>query len=135
MGLVTKILKKNDNEYRSQDAKDALELEVDNLLVLVSGILNLLPGSKLSWFLGPPFSRLFGILGIKDFEADSRKFKYRVVLQGSNMKDLNNNDVFFSDTSNAPTNMACIRSVMHTLSYQGGMFLKLMLDKLTFNRS
>ena len=48
MGLVTKILKKNDNEYRSQDAKDALELEVDNLLVLVSGILNLLPGSKLS---------------------------------------------------------------------------------------
>ena len=36
------------------------------------------------------------------------------------MKDLNNNDVFFSDTSNAPTNMACIRSVISYAQLSGG---------------
>ncbi len=36
------------------------------------------------------------------------------------MKDLNNNDVFFSDTSNAPTNMACVRSVIAYSQLSGG---------------
>ena len=120
MGLVTKILKKNDNEYHSQDAKDAIALEVNKLIG--AGVWDIKPIAKSKAMLipGATFSRLFGILGIKDFEADSRKFKYRVVLQGSNMKDLNNNDVFFADTSNAPTNMACIRSVIAYSQLSGG---------------
>ncbi len=32
MGLVTKILKRNDNEYHSQDVKDAIALEVNELI-------------------------------------------------------------------------------------------------------
>ena len=32
MGLVTEILKKSDNEYHSQDAKDAIALEVNKLI-------------------------------------------------------------------------------------------------------
>ena len=41
------------------------------------------------------FSRIFGILGIKDVESTTAKYKYRVVLQGSNVKDHNNNNVYF----------------------------------------
>ena len=58
------------------------------------------------------FSRIFGILGLKDSETDSSKFKHRIVVQGSNMKDVNNEHVFYNDTSSAPTNMVCTRSVI-----------------------
>ena len=49
---------------------------------------------------------------VKDVESTTAKYKYRVVLQGSNVKDHNNNNVYFSDTTSAPTNMTCIRSVI-----------------------
>ena len=56
-------------------------------------------------------SRIFGILGIKDVESSTSKYKYRVVLQGSNVKDAGHNNVYFADTSSAPTNMTWVRSV------------------------
>ena len=121
MGLITKVLNKKDSEYHSQEAKDAILTEVNKLIT--AGVWDTQPVSRRDASRIHPdatFSRLFGILGIKDFEAASRKFKYRVVVQGSNMKDINNNDVFFSDTSNAPTNMACIRSIVAYSQLSGG---------------
>ena len=47
-------------------------------------------------------------------------YKYRVVLQGSNVKDDGGNNVYFADTSSAPTNMICIRSVMSYGHLSGG---------------
>ena len=38
-------------------------------------------------------------------------FKARIVLQGTSMKDSFGDDVFYSDTSSAPSSMSCIRSV------------------------
>ena len=66
------------------------------------------------------FSRIFGILGIKDVESSTSKYKYRVVLQGSNVKDAGHNNVYFADTSSAPTNMTCIRSVLAYGHLSGG---------------
>lgn len=113
MGLITKILKKTDHEYHGQEAKDATDAEITKLLK--AGVWDAKPITRKEAARIHPdatFAKLFGILGIQDFEAASRKFKYRVLIQGSKMKDFNNNDVFFSDTSNAPPNMACIRTVV-----------------------
>ena len=41
-------------------------------------------------------------------------------MQGSNVKDDGGNNVYFSDTSSAPTNMTCIRSVMSYGHLTGG---------------
>ena len=121
MGLVTKILTKKDNEYYSQGAKDAVKAEVSRLInATVWDTKPLSRHDAVRLHPDATFSRLFGILGIKDYEANTAKYKYRVVVQGSNMKDINNNDVFFADTSNAPTNMACIRSVIAFSQASGG---------------
>ena len=37
-----------------------------------------------------------------------------------NVKDFENNDVFFSDTSSAPTSMCCIRNVLAYSHLHGG---------------
>ncbi len=65
-------------------------------------------------------SSFFCILGIKDVDSSASKHKYRVVLQGSNVKDAGHNNVYFSDTSSAPTNMTCIRSVLAYGQLSGG---------------
>ena len=58
------------------------------------------------------FSRLFPILGIKNWETiDIRKYKGRIVVQGSNMRDVDGRDAIFVDTSSAPSNMAAMKSV------------------------
>jgi hypothetical protein len=49
-------------------------------------------------------------MGIKNWDTDAPTYKGRVVLQGSNMKDYHGNEVFYADTSSAPTSMGCIRS-------------------------
>ena len=121
MGLVTKILTKNDNEYHSPDARIAMDKEIDKLVL--AGVWDTKPLSKRqaeAMFPDATFSRIFGILGIKDVESNTAKYKYRVVLQGSNVKDHNNQNVYFADTSNAPTNMACIRSVIAYGQLSGG---------------
>ncbi|CAE8634210.1 unnamed protein product, partial [Polarella glacialis] len=41
-------------------------------------------------------------------------------MQGSNVKDSDNNSVFFQDTSSAPTCMSCIRSVVSYGQLSGG---------------
>ena len=66
------------------------------------------------------FSLLFHILGIKDWESATAKYKARVFLQGSNVKDDSGNHVYFNDTSSAPTNMTCIRSVVSYGQLSGG---------------
>ena len=58
------------------------------------------------------FSGLFEILGLKNSEDPlTAKYKARIVVQGSNVKDGWGEHVYFADTSSAPTNMAAIRSV------------------------
>ena len=59
-------------------------------------------------------------MGIKHIESSTSKYKYRVVLQGSNVKDAGRNDVYFADTSSAPTDMTCIRSVLAYGHLSGG---------------
>ena len=118
MGLVTKFLTKNDSEYHSQGACDAMNLEIDKLVA--AGVWDEAPIAKHSAPKGASFSRIFCILGIKDVESDSAKYKCRVVLQGSNVKDCNNTNVYFADTSSAPTNMACVRSVLAYGQLSGG---------------
>ena len=53
-------------------------------------------------------------------ESATAKYKYRVVLQGSNVKDDGGNNVYFNDTASAPTNMSCIRSVIAYGHLTGG---------------
>ena len=80
MGLVTKILTKNDSEYHSVDAKTAIDLEITKLVT--AGVWDVMPVSK-AWaeheHKDASFSRIFGILGIKDVESKTAKYKYRVV--------------------------------------------------------
>ncbi len=121
MGLVTKILSKNDSEYHSAGAKAAIDTEITKLVT--AGVWDVKPVPK-RWaedkYKDASFSRIFGILGIKDVESSTSKFKYRVVLQGSNVKDAGHNNVYFADTSSAPTNMTCIRSVLAYGHLSGG---------------
>ena len=121
MGLVTKILTKNDNEYHAPEAKIAIDTEITKLVT--AGVWDVMPVSK-AWaeskHKDASFSRIFGILGIKDVESSTSKYKYRVVLQGSNVKDAGHNNVYFADTSSAPTNMTCIRSVFSLWSFIRG---------------
>ena len=121
MGMVTKILNKNASEYHSDGAKQAIHTEINKLIT--AGVWDEKPISKKQaerTHSDATFSRIFGILGIKDVESTSAKFKYRVVLQGSNVKDDGGNNVYFSDTSSAPTNMTCIRSVFAYGHLSGG---------------
>ena len=67
MGLVTKILTKNDLEYHSADAKVAIDTEITKLVT--AGVWDVKPVPK-RWaeekFKDASFSRSFGILGIKE---------------------------------------------------------------------
>ena len=121
MGLVTKILSKNDAEFHTAEAKEAIDTEITKLVT--AGVWDVKPVPK-AWaekeFKDASFSRIFGILGIKDVESSTSKFKYRVVLQGSDVKDAGHNNVYFADTSSAPTNMTCIRSVLAYGHLSGG---------------
>ena len=121
MGLVTKILTKNDSEYHSVDAKAAIDTEITKLVK--AGVWDEMPVAKHiaeKLHKDASFSRILGILGIKDVESSTSKCKYRVVLQGSNVKDAGRDDVYFADTSSAPTNMTCVRSVLAYGHLSGG---------------
>ncbi len=59
------------------------------------------------------FPRIFCILGLKIQNLILVKIKYRMFVHGSNMKDINNEHVFFNDTSSAPTNMVCISVIAY----------------------
>ena len=113
MGAVVKLLTRRDVEWYSPEAKAALLIESTKLLN--AGVWDLKPVEKddaLRMFPDASFSRLFEILGLKNSEdPKNAKFKARIVVQGSNVKDGWGEAVYFSDTSSAPTNMAAIRSV------------------------
>ena len=121
MGLVTRILTNNDSSYHSDDAKKAIDTEIAKLVT--AGVWDVMPVSKASAeykHKDTSFSRVICILGIRDVESSTSKYKYRVVLQGSNVKDAGHNNVYFSDTSSAPTNMTCVRSVLAYGHLSGG---------------
>ena len=89
MGLVTKILSKNDAEYHSDGAKEAVNKEINKLITAgVWGTTPLAKSNAEKLFPDATFSRIFGILGIKDVESETAKYKYRVVLQGSNVRTI-----------------------------------------------
>lgn len=115
LGLVTKLITKKDKEWHSSEAKKALR---DEVLKLVNGeVWCETAQSKRAMakkYDNAVFSRLFAVMGIKNWGSDDPIFKGRVVLQGSNMHDYEGNEVFYNDTSSAPTSMACIRT---TVSY------------------
>ena len=118
MGLVTKILTKSDAAYHSAGARAAVDKEISKLVL--AGVWDVKPISKREAERTFSDARIFWILGIKDIESLTAMYKYRVVLQGSNVKDDGGNNVYFADTSSAPTNMTCIRSVMSYGHLSGG---------------
>ena len=113
LGLVTKLLSRADAEYHIPQAKKAL---LDEALKLVlRGVWSEKAESKSKMakeFENAVFSRLFPILGIKNFDTEDPTYKSRIVIQGSNMKDGQGESVFFHDTSSAPTSTACVRSTV-----------------------
>ena len=96
MGLVTNILSKTDAEYHSDGAKEAVNKEINKLIT--AGVWDTTPLAKSNaerLFPDATFSRIFGILGIKDVESTTAKYKYRVVLQGSNVRNITKKKVNF----------------------------------------
>ena len=112
LGLVTKRVTRNDPEWKHPEAQAALRKEVTKLLA--EGVWDEKALSKKAvsnQHSDAVYSRLFHILGLKQFASDPM-FKARIVLQGSSMHDSIGNEVFYSDTSSAPTSMSCIRSTV-----------------------
>ena len=105
MGAVVKVLTRRDAEWHSDLAKAALMKEMNKLTS--AGVWDLVPVSMDSALAEHPdasFSRLFEILGIKNSELVSDAiYKARIVVQGSNVKDGWGDNVYFADTSSAPT--------------------------------
>ena len=121
LGLVTKVLSKRDLEFHSEGAKAALTLEMSRLEL--AGVWDAEPVEHAAALKANPsasFSRIFAILGLKDSETSTAKFKARAVLQGNDMRDADGEQVYFQDTSSAPTSMSCIRSVMAYGQLSGG---------------
>jgi hypothetical protein len=121
MGAVTKLLNKNDAEYKTPAAKAASDKEINKLIA--AGVWDGTAVERYEAVKQYPtavFARIFQILGIKDSEMEDVIYKARVVLQGSNVTDSTNQAVFFQDTSSAPTSMACIRSTMAYGQLSGG---------------
>ena len=117
--LLPKFL--NDSEYHSDDAKKAIDTEITKLVT--AGVWDVMPVSKASAeskHKNASVSMTFGILGVRDVEPSTSKCKYRLVLQGSSVKDAGQNDVHLADTSSAPTNMTCVRSVLAYGHLSGG---------------
>ncbi len=69
---------------------------------------------SLKLFPDASFIRLFIILGTEASEGKESepKFKARAVVQRSWSTDASGAQVFYADTSSAPTSMACIKSVV-----------------------
>ena len=66
MGMVTKLLNKNDAEYHTAGAKQAINLEITKLIT--AGVWDEKPVSKRDaerMHSDATFSRIFGILGIR----------------------------------------------------------------------
>ena len=61
-------------------------------------------------------------MGIKNSETAVEwwKYKARIVAQGSVLKDVDNNQIYFQDCGNAPTSMAAIRSIWAYGHLSGG---------------
>ena len=113
LGLVTKLLTRRDPEYHTPEARDALLKEVMKLIQ--AGVWDVKAISKRAAakkFSNAVFSRLFPILGIKNFDTQSPTYKGRVVVQGSDMRDGEGSAVFFQDCASAPTSMQAIRSTI-----------------------
>jgi len=113
--MVTRLLTRKDPEYHCAAAHAALDSEVSRLeSAPVWAKLPTAKSSALKQFPEASFTRLFSILGIKASEGkqSEQKFKARVVCQGSWITDASGAQVFYADTSSAPTRMACIRSVV-----------------------
>ena len=101
-----KFLTRQDKEWHTDAAKAALLKEMTKLTT--AGVSDLKPISQDKALYDHPdasFSRLFEILGIKNSELiDEAIYKARIVVQGSNVKDGWGDNVYFADTSSAPTN-------------------------------
>ena len=110
--LVHKLLTKADAEYHSDGAKIALDAELNKL----KGIGTWEHDSPVSWFAiqkmhpDATVSRLFPIVSMKHAETDNPVHKARIVLQGSNIQDVNGASALFSEVSSSPTNLNTIRA-------------------------
>ena len=113
LGMVVKQITRRDKEWNSQGARDAVMHEVGKLVKAY--VWDPQPLEKEETYAMHPdasYTRLFLILGLKNSESVDAKYKARVVVQGNWITDNLGDQVFFSDTTSAPTNMTCIRSVI-----------------------
>ena len=107
MASVVKVITKKDELWHSPQAKNALATEINKLVNGGVWDIEAVERRAAEEIDGASFSRIFDILGIKNSESnvEDMVFKARIVVQGSNMKNANNDSVFFADTSSSPTNM------------------------------
>ncbi len=112
-GLVTKLLTKKDPEYHCAAAKLAIQTEFNKLT----------HKDKMVWDLGKPrewaevrscdktatTARIFPIVSLKNAESQNPKYKGRIVLQGSDVRDVNNQCAMFGEVSSTPTNLNTMR--------------------------
>ncbi len=106
---MTKVLGRKDAEFHPSEAKAALMKEITKLEE--AGVWDKVPEEKHDVVRSHPdasFSRIFSILGLKRSETPTPIQKARVVLMGNNMKDQEGEQVYFADTSSAPTCMSCV---------------------------
>jgi hypothetical protein len=107
MASVVTVTTKKDDLWHSPQAKSALSTEINKLVN--GGVWDIeAMGRRFAEEIpGASFSEVFYILCIKNSESyvEDIVFKAGIVVQGSNMEDATNDNVFFSDTSSSPTNM------------------------------
>ena len=116
--LVHRLLTRSDPEYHSDGAKASLHKELTKLLTIRVWEHD----NPQEWDdvkrkdILATIARLFPITSLKHAETDNPEFKSRIVLQGSNVKDVDGNAALFGEISSNPSNLNTIR---HGVVYSG----------------
>ena len=116
--LVHKLLSRSDPEFHTAGAKASLEKELNKL----KGIKVWDHDKPLEWDQvrllnrAATIARLFPITSLKHAETSNPEFKSRIVLQGSNVRDVDGNAALFGEISSNPSNLNTVR---HGVVYSG----------------
>ena len=107
VAMVTRLLNRKDPEYHSREAKEALQKELTKLLTYKVWDMEACE----EWdevrkkHKDASIARIFPIISIKHAETGNPKYKGRIVLQGSDVRDTEGNTALFIDISASPSNL------------------------------
>ena len=109
--LVHKLLSKSDPEFHSPGARESLDKELNKL----KGISTWDHDKPEEWDdvrrrdRKATIARLFPITSLKHAETATPVYKSRIVMQGSNVKDVDGNQALFGEISSQPSNLNTFR--------------------------